>query len=166
MIIFFFTIIKWTQGQGSVAMEKHQSSVLYFTMRYSFGRLPWHFVQPEKRNVQIDNVLNSHPGRSTLESGTFFEKKAGYIDNSCLCLYFFLHLPLSNSKWESLSVVGNLPCIFALVKIAGSDWSQISWTRWNDGFVLYEYIFKQCSSFCKSNISGMEKKSNKITCQQ
>ena len=29
----------------------------------------------------------------------------------------------------------------------------------NDGFVLYEYIIKQFSSFCKyTNISGMEKK--------
>ena len=29
----------------------------------------------------------------------------------------------------------------------------------NDGFVLYEYIIKQCSSFCKyTNISFMKKK--------
>ena len=29
----------------------------------------------------------------------------------------------------------------------------------NDGFVLYEYIIKQCSSFCKyTNISVMKKK--------
>ena len=29
----------------------------------------------------------------------------------------------------------------------------------NDGFVLYEYIIKQFSSFCKyANISGMKKK--------
>ena len=37
----------------------------------------------------------------------------------------------------------------------------------NDGFVLYEYIIKQCSSLCKyTNISVMGKKSNKIICQQ
>ena len=38
----------------------------------------------------------------------------------------------------------------------------------NDEFVLYEYIIKQCSSFCKhTNISVMKKwMSNKITCQQ
>ena len=36
----------------------------------------------------------------------------------------------------------------------------------NDGFVLYEYIIKQCSSFCKyTNISFMKKKMiQKITC--
>ena len=32
----------------------------------------------------------------------------------------------------------------------------------NDGFVLYEYIIKQCSSFCKyTNISVMKKKNVK-----
>ena len=38
----------------------------------------------------------------------------------------------------------------------------------NDEYVLYEYIIKQCSSFCKhTNISVMKKwMSNKITCQQ
>ena len=37
----------------------------------------------------------------------------------------------------------------------------------NDGFVLYEYIIKQCSSFGKyTNISVMKKMSNKITGQQ
>ena len=38
----------------------------------------------------------------------------------------------------------------------------------NDGFVLYEYIIKQFSSFCKhTNISDLKKKlSNKITCKQ
>ena len=37
----------------------------------------------------------------------------------------------------------------------------------NDGFALYEYIIKQCSSFCKyTNISDVKKMSNKITCQQ
>ena len=37
----------------------------------------------------------------------------------------------------------------------------------NDGFVLYEYIIKQCSSFCKyTNISVMKKRSKKITCEQ
>ena len=37
----------------------------------------------------------------------------------------------------------------------------------NDGLVLYEYIIKQFSSFCKcTNISVMKKKSNKITCKQ
>ena len=38
----------------------------------------------------------------------------------------------------------------------------------NDGFVLYEYITKQFSSFCKhTNISDLKKKlSNKITCKQ
>ena len=36
----------------------------------------------------------------------------------------------------------------------------------NDGFVLYEYIMKQCSSFCKyTNISVMKKIYNKIACQ-
>ena len=35
----------------------------------------------------------------------------------------------------------------------------------NDGFVLYEYIIKQFSSFCQyTNISVMKKMSNKITC--
>ena len=37
----------------------------------------------------------------------------------------------------------------------------------NDGFVVYEYMIKQCSSFCKyTNISVMEKRSKKIACQQ
>ena len=37
----------------------------------------------------------------------------------------------------------------------------------NDGFVLYEFITKQCSRFCKyTNISVMKKRSKKITCQQ
>ena len=38
----------------------------------------------------------------------------------------------------------------------------------NDGFVLYEHIIKQFSSFCKhKNIGDLKKKlSNKITCKQ
>ena len=37
----------------------------------------------------------------------------------------------------------------------------------NDGFVLYEYIMKQCSTCCKyTNISVMKKRSKKIICQQ
>ena len=40
----------------------------------------------------------------------------------------------------------------------------------NDGFVLYEYIIKQCNSFCKyTNIQTSalgKKRSKKITCQQ
>ena len=38
----------------------------------------------------------------------------------------------------------------------------------NDGFVLYEHIIKQFSSFCKhTKISDLKKKlSNKITCKQ
>ena len=36
----------------------------------------------------------------------------------------------------------------------------------NDGFVLYEYIIKQCSSFCKyTNISLIKKMSIKIACE-
>ena len=37
----------------------------------------------------------------------------------------------------------------------------------NDGFVLYGYIIKQFSSFCKyTNISVMKKSKKKVTCQQ
>ena len=38
----------------------------------------------------------------------------------------------------------------------------------NNGFVLFEHIIKQFSSFCKhTNISDLKKKfSNKITCKQ
>ena len=37
----------------------------------------------------------------------------------------------------------------------------------NDGFVLYEYIIKQFSSFCKyTSISIMKKMSNKMACKQ
>ena len=37
----------------------------------------------------------------------------------------------------------------------------------NDGFVLFEFIIKQCSSFCKyTNISVMKKNIKEITCQQ
>ena len=37
----------------------------------------------------------------------------------------------------------------------------------NDGFVLYEYIIKQCSSFCKyTNINVMKFKKKIIMCQQ
>ena len=37
----------------------------------------------------------------------------------------------------------------------------------NDGFVLYEYLIKQCSTFCKyTNIRVMKKMSKKIACQQ
>ena len=37
----------------------------------------------------------------------------------------------------------------------------------NDEFVLYDYIIKQCSSFCKyTSISVIKKRSKKITCEQ
>ena len=37
----------------------------------------------------------------------------------------------------------------------------------NIGFVWYEYIIKQCSSFCKyTNTSAIKKRSKKIACQQ
>ena len=68
----------------------------------------------------------------------------------------------------STDLILNCLQIFWLLKSLGPIDRKFHGHGENDGFVLYEHIIKQFSSFCKhTNSSDLKKKmSNKITCKQ